>query len=468
MFQLRSLPVLKKAIAYYRHSAEDKQENSIPIQREHVQKFAAQHNIEIIHEEMDEGKSGLLGFEARPGFRRLFEEWIENPDASHFDYVLVYDESRWGRFQNTNQAASYQFRCEQKGKMVIFVATGFPKDDNKMLFSLSTSMKREMSAEYSRDLSKKVFDGCMKVSKQGYSAGGTACYGMVRILLDERKQPVGVLKKGQRKAIDNARVTFTPANDQTTEVVKEIFGAYVHRWENPERIAGGLNERKIPSPSGRQWRKDGVLRILSNETYIGTRIYNKTWHKLKQGHKQNPRSEWVIVPNAFPRIVEPEIFTRAQERLYFSMPSQWKRGIYTMEKVRRIILNKLEKYFIEKGIHPDEILRVLQDFPIVYSVTTKLRSLDSFWCFAIPSKLRQYKFVIGISVATDSHDTISRLFTIPTEDFGLGDYRTFLERENNFSHYALKEEELETKILELASEMGIAMIHPADEVVSAS
>jgi DNA invertase Pin-like site-specific DNA recombinase len=60
----------KKAVAYYRHSAEDKQENSVAIQREHAEKFAAKHNIEIIHEEADEGVSGLIA--NRPGFQTTF------------------------------------------------------------------------------------------------------------------------------------------------------------------------------------------------------------------------------------------------------------------------------------------------------------------------------------------------------------------------------------------------------------
>ena len=38
----------KKAIAYYRHSAEDKQENSVAIQRQHTEQFAYENNIKII------------------------------------------------------------------------------------------------------------------------------------------------------------------------------------------------------------------------------------------------------------------------------------------------------------------------------------------------------------------------------------------------------------------------------------
>ena len=71
---LDGLSVQKRAIAYYRHSAEDKQENSVAIQREHTHKFAQENNLQIIHEEVDEGKSGLSA--NRPGFDQLFKNWI--------------------------------------------------------------------------------------------------------------------------------------------------------------------------------------------------------------------------------------------------------------------------------------------------------------------------------------------------------------------------------------------------------
>ena len=50
-----------RAVAYYRHSAQDRQENSIPIQQEQVREWAEEHGIEIIKEFADAGKSGLTG-----------------------------------------------------------------------------------------------------------------------------------------------------------------------------------------------------------------------------------------------------------------------------------------------------------------------------------------------------------------------------------------------------------------------
>lgn len=156
--------IKKKAVAYYRHSAEDKQENSVPIQRDQAIEFAAKYGIEIIHEEADEGKSGLSA--ARPGFERLFEDWVLNPDAQEFDYVLVLDVTRWGRFQDPDEAAYWEMQCKKRNKKVIYISRGFPKEEEKLLSSLETSIGRYMAAEYSRQLSDKVWHGSMKISEQ--------------------------------------------------------------------------------------------------------------------------------------------------------------------------------------------------------------------------------------------------------------------------------------------------------------
>jgi hypothetical protein len=127
--------------------------------------------------------------------------------------------------------------CKKHGKMLINVSRGFPQEGQQLTTSLIDSIDRFMAAEYSRVLSEKVWHGSMKVSQSGFSAGGTAPYGMARLLLDENKNPIGILKNGQHKLISNQRVTFTPLNDETTQTVKDIFDLFVHEWKTPVAIA---------------------------------------------------------------------------------------------------------------------------------------------------------------------------------------------------------------------------------------
>src|SRR5438132_11315013 len=108
--------LMRRAVAYYRHSAEIGQENSVEIQRDNIRAFAAKHNLEIIHEFSDRGKSGLNA-EGRPAFNEMMA-WVNTRDD--FELILVLDVSRWGRFQDTDLSALYKAQCTQHGKHVIY------------------------------------------------------------------------------------------------------------------------------------------------------------------------------------------------------------------------------------------------------------------------------------------------------------------------------------------------------------
>jgi DNA invertase Pin-like site-specific DNA recombinase len=429
----------KKAIAYYRHSAEDKQENSVPIQRGHAEKFAQQYNIDIIHEEADEGKTGLLA--DRPGFKNLFNNWILNEEAPHFDYILVYDVSRWGRFQDQDEAAHYEFECKQRKKKVIYIARGFPKEEQQLISHLQTSIERYMAAEYSCQLSDKVFYGCVKVSEQGFSAGGTACYGMTRLLLDENKKPIKALKKGEWKSLSNERITFTPAKDETAQVVKDIFRLLVDEWKTPKEIALKLNSENVLSPGGFSWDAQKVRHILTNETYTGARIYNKTWGRLKQKNRNNPRNEWVIKHNAFQGLITQERFRSAQERLYWLMPSKWKRGTYLTRKAEKLMKNEVENILLEKKTDLDTIEQVLKKYPLTLAVTAFNEGAHN-WCFKISEADRNNSFVVGVGLSLEQDIRNAKFFVIPTDNFNSCNYFLLNDKEATKRKYSFKSTKL--------------------------
>lgn len=172
-----------------------------------------------------------------------------------------------------------------------------------------------MAAEYSRQLSEKVWHGCMKISGQGYSAGGPACFGLSRLLLDANKVPIRILEPGEHKQIANERVIFHPKNDESSEIVRQIFSEFVENRLSPNEIASTLNMDKINTLRGKKWRSAGVRKILSNTAYIGTIVYNRSSNRLKSGRRLNHRSSWIITPDAFTPLVEPGIFNKAQQRL---------------------------------------------------------------------------------------------------------------------------------------------------------
>ena len=243
----RSSKPTTKAVAYYRHSAQDRQENSIPIQRDQVRKFAQDNNIEIIKEFADHGKSGL-STEGRESFNEMIENYVTK-DVGDFDYVLVLDVSRWGRFQDIDLSAYYTGLCQKHNKKVVYSTIGFPKKDD-LVHYLHLNIERYRAATYSRELSEKVFKGCAKISEQGFRAGGPPPYGLRRLLLDEARNPVQILEPGQHKSIQNQRVTLAPGNKDEVAVVKRIFRWFAKARLGPKEIASALNADDIPSPGG--------------------------------------------------------------------------------------------------------------------------------------------------------------------------------------------------------------------------
>jgi DNA invertase Pin-like site-specific DNA recombinase len=298
-------------VAYYRHSAQDRQENSIPLQREQVRQWADKNGIEVIREFSDHGKSGL-STENRDEFMEMMERWVKGPDD--FEYVLVLDVSRWGRFQDTDLSASYSADCTRHGKQVVYTTLGFPRKDDPT-YAIVVGLERYRAAQYSRELSDKVFKGLARIAQQGYHAGAKPPYGLHRLLLNEARKPVQILRSGEHKSIQNQRVTLTPGDKHKVEVVQRIFEECALGRKSVREIANGLNTDSIPSPSGGKWTPFNVRIVLANEAYIGTMIYNRSSSRLLSPPRRNPRDTWIRSPNAFAAIVSKELYDQAQAAL---------------------------------------------------------------------------------------------------------------------------------------------------------
>src|ERR1700688_875001 len=87
-------PAALRAAQYLRMST-DFQRYSLENQAAGIAVFAAARNIAIVRTYQDKGRSGLR-FSNRQGLQSLIDD-VEGRRAD-FDFVLVYDVSRWGRF----------------------------------------------------------------------------------------------------------------------------------------------------------------------------------------------------------------------------------------------------------------------------------------------------------------------------------------------------------------------------------
>jgi DNA invertase Pin-like site-specific DNA recombinase len=276
-------------------------------QAEGIAKYAEKHGMLIVRTFADDGKSGL-NLEGRAGLLSLLAE-VQNGQAD-FSAILVYDVSRWGRFQDADESGYWEYVCKRAGVSIHYCAEQFANDGSLPSVILK-NVKRTMAGEYSRELSVKVFAGQCRLIEMGYRQGGPAGFGLRRLLIDQEDQPKELLTRGQRKSLQTDRVVLVPGPEDELQVVQEIYNAFAGQGRTELEIAVDLNQRGIDSDTGRPWTRGLVHQILINPKYIGTNIYNRRSFKLKQRRVLNPEPMWVRKEDAFPAIVSRDQFLQA-------------------------------------------------------------------------------------------------------------------------------------------------------------
>src|SRR6266481_1486021 len=186
----------QRAAQYVRMST-DYQRYSIQNQAAAIAAYAQQRNLTIIRTYVDEGRSGLR-IKGRPGLIKLIED-VQSGRAD-FDHILVYDISRWGRFQDVDESAHYEFLCKQNGINIAYCAEQFD-NDGSLLSSIVKNIKRVMAAEYSRELSVKVHAGHCRIASLGFRVGAPVAFGFRRELSDESRQSKVWLRRGGHKSL---------------------------------------------------------------------------------------------------------------------------------------------------------------------------------------------------------------------------------------------------------------------------
>jgi len=273
-----------------------------------IREYATRRNMEIVTVYSDEGKSGL-SIQGRASLAGMIAD-VENK-RTNFSCILVYDVSRWGRFQDADESAYYEYLCKRAGIAVHYCAEQF-ENDGSNISSIFKSVKRGMAGEYSRELSAKVFRGACRLIQLGFKQGGTAGFGLRRMLVDHTGQKKGMLKMGEHKSIQTDRVILVPGPDEEVEIVRWVYEAFVKEGKNEWEIAKLLNERGILTDFARPWTRGTVHEVLTNEKYLGHNVYHRTSCKLKQKHVENPPDKWIRANNAFVGIIDATLFLAAQ------------------------------------------------------------------------------------------------------------------------------------------------------------
>ncbi|MGI0523995.1 recombinase family protein [Rhizobium giardinii] len=296
-----------RAAAYVRMSTEH-QKYSTDNQIETIRRYAEKNGYEMVRQYADEGKSGLR-LVGRDALQSLLSD-VESGNTG-YQAILVYDVSRWGRFQDPDEAAEIELRCKRQGILVHYCAEQF-ENDGSIGSSIIKTVKRAMAGEYSRELSVKVFAGQANLIRLGYRQGGVPGFGLRRQLVDQGGNPKGELSRGEQKSIATDRVVLIPGPENEVRVVRRIYSLFVADGRGEAEIAEILNAEGILTDWGRAWSRGTVHQVLLNEKYVGNNVWGRTSFKLKQSHIKNPEADWIRADGVFQGIVPTELFQQAQ------------------------------------------------------------------------------------------------------------------------------------------------------------
>ena len=251
-------------------------------------------DIEVVSVRVDDGYSGS-NFE-RPAFQAMLE------DIRHgiVDCVVVKDLSRFGR-EYIDSGKYIERLFPALGVRFIAINDNYDSLKGKnQADEIIIPFKNLINDAYCRDISIKIRSHLEVKRKRGEFIGAFAVYGYMR-------------GKDKNKLI---------VDPYAAEIVKEIFGMKMDGMSQ-QAIADELNSLGILSPaeykkeqgsgyktvfqthSKAKWTAMAVMRVLTNEIYVGTLIQGKEStpnYKVKVREKK-PREEWIRIENAHEAII---------------------------------------------------------------------------------------------------------------------------------------------------------------------
>jgi site-specific DNA recombinase len=303
-------PALLPAVAYVRKSSKgkrtdghEKQEHSLPVQREEAIKLAREKGCTIIRWYEDEGISGWKRDAARPGFARLLADAREKHD---FQAIIVDDMDRFSRadamdvisdVRDLNKAGVAALHSVKDGDFAIGDAT-----DPGMLHHLVAAAMA--NHEYSRKLSRRVTRARRNAAREGKRTGGPAPYGL----------------KGDGQG------GLVHGNAAHAAVVRWLFEQY---GGSPPRtltwLAGDLNRRQVPAPNGGRWFTKTIAGMLRQPAYRGDFAFNRNPEgqffgidgagEVVERVRIDGQGKLFKVEGKYEPLVAPALFDRVQERL---------------------------------------------------------------------------------------------------------------------------------------------------------
>ena len=274
--------------ALYARVSSDRQDVdlSISAQMRALRDYANKNNYLVVREYIDEAESGRVA--DRPQFRKMIEEGRQN--NAPFREILVWKFSRFTR--KREHAVAFKSMLRRRGIKVTSITE---HADDTPTGKLLEAIIESVDEFYSENLAQEVRRGLRESASRGFWVSARPPYGYKRVHV-------------QDGAKTRPRLEIVPG---AASVVERIFDL-AESGRSILDIARALNTEGVASPTGKQWSKTVVHKILNNEAYTGTLIW---------GVVAKDKAPPVRVENAFPAIVSKSQFKLISAYLRSRAPS---------------------------------------------------------------------------------------------------------------------------------------------------
>ena len=248
---------MKLAFAYIRRSSyKQKDNNSVEIQKQHIQEFSKRNQI-IVPDELIYIEDVTSAYSKRAVQRKQLMKLGEKMVEMNIPTVIFNDISRMDRTGYSFTIDFYRPMLEKLPDLEVYTT-----DSNKPIDPEDTSIKMNfLLFQHESEVKSERAVGNLTTfleSNETFRPGSKTPYGYNQI----KKQ------KHQRQLEPN----------EDAEIVSFIF--FLSSWgKSLQKIASILNEAEIPSPKGGIWRSSAVENILKNPVYTGNLIWKV--HKRK-------------------------------------------------------------------------------------------------------------------------------------------------------------------------------------------
>ncbi len=292
-----------RAAIYARYSSENQRPESITDQVSACRRFAAQHGHTVLDDHIyaDEAFSGAR--KDRPDLEAMTDA-ASNGD---FEVLLVDDLSRLARDNHLTLTIIAELGYE--GVSVISVSDGMDSSDENA--SLGIQLKAMFNEMHLRDLKQKTLRGQIGQLERGYFVGGrTFGYGSVadgEVRLDKRGKE---RPEGYKMEIEPSQAA----------IVLRVFKEFAD-GKSQTAIVKTLNDEEVPGPfkKDKKWSPSTLHRMLTNEKYVGTWIWNRTENRRdprtgKRRQHEKPKADWIVKQHDDLRIVPESLWKAVQAR----------------------------------------------------------------------------------------------------------------------------------------------------------